>query len=50
MHNATPEYIIARLNWLLEDLITDDRGLSATELRNVLAGRDLLDSVSEVAA
>lgn len=48
MHSTDPEYIVARLGWLLQDLVDEDRGLSAAELRNVLAGRDLL--AAEVAA
>lgn len=43
MHSTDPDYIVERLTWLLEDLLTDDRGLSARELRNVLAGRRLGD-------
>jgi hypothetical protein len=50
MHSTDPAYIVARLNWLLQDLIDDERGLSTMELRNVLAGRHLNDPLGEVLA
>lgn len=50
VHQTDPAYIVDRLTWLLEDLVEDDRPLTAAELRNVLAGRDLLDPAGEVAA
>lgn len=51
-HKSDPGYIVDRLTWLLEDLLDDDRALTAAELRNVLAGRDLMDpqGLSTVAA
>lgn len=51
MHKNTPEYIVERLTWLLEDGVVDDEhGLPAMYLRNILAGRELTDGAGEVAA